>query len=129
MSKGVYALCLARSGSKGVIKKNIRIVAGKPLLGWCCDAAVDSGVFEKVFVSTDSEEIKRTAQLRGYQTHDRDPATATDGASSESGISDFLKAHPECTVLCLLQATSRRPPRRTCRPRTRTSSPRVRTAW
>jgi len=106
MSKGVYALCLARAGSKGVVKKNIRIVAGKPLLGWCCDAAVDSGVFEKVFVSTDSEEIKRTAELRGYQTHARDPATATDTATSEAGIEDFLKAHPECTTLCLLQATS-----------------------
>jgi N-acetylneuraminate synthase len=106
MTKGVYAVCLARGGSKGVPKKNIRIVAGKPLIGWCCDAAVDSGLFEKVFVSTDSEEIKRVAQLRGYEVHNRDAATATDGASSESGIADFLKAHPECTVLCLLQATS-----------------------
>ena len=50
----------------------------------------------------------KTFRLRRarYQTHARDPATATDTATSEAGIEDFLKAHPECTTLCLLQATS-----------------------
>ena len=38
MTKGVYAVCLARGGSKGVPKKNIRIVAGKPLIGWSARA-------------------------------------------------------------------------------------------
>ena len=104
--KVVYALCLCRGGSKGIPMKNIRYVAGKPLLCWCMDAAVDSGVFNRVFVSTDSPEIARTALAAGYEFHDRDPATATDGASSESGIEDFLKHHPECDVCCLLQATS-----------------------
>jgi N-acetylneuraminate synthase len=105
-NEGVYALCLCRGGSKGVPKKNIRIVAGKPLLAWACGAAKDSGIFEKVVVSTDCGDIKACAERSGFEVHNRDPATATDGASSESGIKDFLKAHPKCKVLCLLQATS-----------------------
>jgi CMP-N-acetylneuraminic acid synthetase len=102
----VYALCLARGGSKGIPGKNIRPIGGKPLLCWCMDAALESKVFSRVFVSTDSAEIAQISTGAGYEVHDRDPATATDGASSESGIVDFMNAHPECDVCCLLQATS-----------------------
>jgi len=102
----VYALCLARGGSKGIPGKNIRPIGGKPLLCWCMDSSVTSNVFSRVFVSTDSSEIAEICTTAGYEVHDRDPATATDGASSESGIQDFFKAHPECDVCCLLQATS-----------------------
>ena len=105
-NSGVYALCLCRGGSKGVPKKNIRILSGKPLLQWCMDAATSSGVFERSFVSTDCPDIARVATNAGFEVHQRDPATASDGATSESGIVDFLAAHPECTTLCLLQATS-----------------------
>ena len=105
-NSGVYALCLCRGGSKGVPKKNIRILSGKPLLQWCMGAASESGVFERSFVSTDCPDIARVATNAGFEVHQRDPATASDGATSESGIVDFLAAHPECTTLCLLQATS-----------------------
>ena len=103
---GTYALCLCRGGSKGVPKKNIRILSGKPLFQWCMDAAHTSGLFERTFVSTDCADIERVAKNAGFEVHRRDPATATDGATSESGIVDFLSAHPECQALCLLQATS-----------------------
>merc|ERR1719359_1193358 len=106
MPEGVLAVCLARGGSKGIPKKNIHPVAGKPLLAWCCGAAVESGIFDGVYVSTDAEYIAQSARASGFLVHDRDPATATDKASSESGIADFFNAHPECEVLCLLQATS-----------------------
>ena len=102
----VYALCLARGGSKGIPKKNVQVVCGKELLRWCMDAAVDSKVFSRVFVSTDSAEIARVAIQAGYEVHERDASSATDFASSESGIKDFLDVHPECDVCCLLQATS-----------------------
>lgn len=102
----IMAVCLARGGSKGIPRKNIRFVGGKPLLAWCVDAAIESKVFDKVYVSTDSLEIARISAARGYNIHERDPSTATDGASSESGVADFLRHHPDCDICCLLQATS-----------------------
>ncbi|MBL7070824.1 MAG: acylneuraminate cytidylyltransferase family protein [Candidatus Omnitrophica bacterium] len=53
------ALCVipARGGSKGIPGKNIRLVDGKPLIGFVIEAVVRSGVFDKAIVSTDSAEI------------------------------------------------------------------------
>ena len=50
-----YAFITARSGSKGVPDKNIIDLCGKPLMAWSIEAATQSGVFDRVIVSTDSE--------------------------------------------------------------------------
>ena len=49
----------ARGGSKSIHIKNIKEIAGQPLIYWSLDAAVNSKYVDKVFVSTDSEEIKK----------------------------------------------------------------------
>ena len=56
---------LARGGSKGIPQKNIVDFCGKPLLVWTLRAAIDSEVFDRVIVSTDSEEIKEAAIAAG----------------------------------------------------------------
>ena len=55
----------ARGGSKGVPGKNIRMLAGKPLIAHSIDHAKQSGLFEAVAVSSDSEEILRVAKNHG----------------------------------------------------------------
>lgn len=55
------AIIPARSGSKGLKDKNIRPLAGKPLMAYSIEAAIESGLFDRVFVSTDSEEYQRIA--------------------------------------------------------------------
>ncbi len=52
-------LCVlqVRGGSKGVPKKNIRKVNGKPLMNWTIESAKKSGIFESIWVSSDSDEI------------------------------------------------------------------------
>ena len=52
-------LCVlqVRGGSKGVPKKNIREVNGKPLMNWTIESAKKSGVFESIWISSDSDEI------------------------------------------------------------------------
>ncbi len=55
----------ARGGSKRIPKKNIRLFRGKPMIAWSIDAAIKSRCFDKVFVSTDSEEIASIAKDLG----------------------------------------------------------------
>lgn len=55
------AIITARGGSKRIPKKNIRLFCGKPILAYPVQAAVASGLFTEVMVSTDSEEIAQAA--------------------------------------------------------------------
>ena len=63
----VLALIPARGGSKGIPKKNIRPLAGKPLIAWSIEAARESRVIDRVIVSTDSEEIAAVAREAGAE--------------------------------------------------------------
>ena len=101
----------ARCGSKGVPKKNIRMLCGKPLLGWMVQAAIDTGLFEKIMVSTDSQEFADVAKACGaWVPFLRDQNVATDSASTIEAIcSDKLRLErigETFDVFCLLQATS-----------------------
>jgi len=57
----------ARGGSKGVPKKNIRKIAGKPLIYYTIRSALESKIFSHVFVSTEDEEIARIAKKFGAE--------------------------------------------------------------
>ena len=59
------AIITARGGSKRIPKKNIREFCGKPILAYSIEAALNSGLFDEVMVSTDSEEIADIAREYG----------------------------------------------------------------
>jgi CMP-N-acetylneuraminic acid synthetase len=61
----VVALIGARSGSERVTGKNVRRLAGHPLLAYAIETARQAGVFERIVVSTDSEEIAKVARWYG----------------------------------------------------------------
>lgn len=61
----IWAVIAARSGSKGLPGKNIRLLAGKPLIAHSINFAISSGLFEKVLLSTDSEEYARIGEQFG----------------------------------------------------------------
>jgi N-acylneuraminate cytidylyltransferase len=63
-----YACIFARSGSKGLINKNLMQFCGKPLIFWTIDLALKVKQINKVFVSTDSEEIAEIARMAGAIT-------------------------------------------------------------
>ncbi len=54
----------ARGGSKGIPKKNIRILGGKPLIAHTIESALDSGLFEHIVVSTDDYEIAKISKKK-----------------------------------------------------------------
>ena len=62
MQHSVYAIIPARSGSKGLIGKNVRLLAGHPLLAWSIAAARLAKNIDRVIVSTDSREYVEIAQ-------------------------------------------------------------------
>ena len=66
MSKHVLGLITARGGSKGIPQKNIRKVAGKPLIAWTIEAAINSKL-DRVVVSTDDQEIAEVSRSWGAE--------------------------------------------------------------
>mmetsp|Transcript_71087 Transcript_71087/g.141246 ORF Transcript_71087/g.141246 Transcript_71087/m.141246 type:complete len:241 (+) Transcript_71087:72-794(+) len=102
----IVALIPARGGSVSIPLKNIKELDGRPLIDWTIQAALASGCFKDVYVSTDHEGIAAVAERSGARVHWRDPETATSTASTELAMVDFAKKQPDFDVLCLVQATS-----------------------
>lgn len=61
------AFIFARGGSKGLLRKNIRMFAGKPLIAWAIEHAHEAQGIRRVIVSTDSEEIAAIASQYGAE--------------------------------------------------------------
>ena len=100
-----------RGGSKSIPLKNIKILNGKPLVYWTTKAANDADCVDKVIIATDSDEIKNVVQnfdLSKVEIFDRNPENATDTASTESVMLEFISQsnlNPEDNFF-LIQATS-----------------------
>ncbi|KAG8006046.1 N-acylneuraminate cytidylyltransferase [Nibea albiflora] len=102
----VAALILARGGSKGIPLKNIKMLAGVPLLGWVLRAAVDSNMFDSVWVSTDHDDIEKVAKAWKAEVHRRSPEVSKDSSTSLETIQEFVRLNPEVDVICNIQATA-----------------------
>lgn len=101
----ILGLIPARGGSKGVPKKNIKMIHGKPLIVWSIEKALVSKMIDKVVVSTDSEEIAEIAKKAGAEILMRPAELATDTASTQDVMVHALKQYPADTLV-LLQPTS-----------------------
>ncbi|XP_019711582.1 N-acylneuraminate cytidylyltransferase A [Hippocampus comes] len=102
----IAALVLARGGSKGIPLKNIKMLAGVPLIGWVLRAAVDSELFDSVWVSTDHDKIEEVALAWGAQVHRRSPEVSRDSSSSLETMQEFIRLNPQVDIVCHIQATS-----------------------
>jgi len=90
--KDKIAIILARGGSKRIPRKNIIDFAGKPMLVWSIEAAISSGCFENVVVSTDDEEIASIAKMHGAEVPFlRSEACDDHATSSEATIATLLQ--------------------------------------
>jgi N-acylneuraminate cytidylyltransferase len=79
----VVAFIFARGGSKGVPGKNIRLLAGKPLIAYAIETAQQSKYVDKVIVSTDSEDIAQVAKTYGAEVPFMRPEELAKDASPE----------------------------------------------
>lgn len=108
----IIGLITARGGSKTVPRKNIQVVAGKPLIAWTIEAANASHSLNRVIVSTDDEEIAQTAREWGAQVPFMRPTElAQDGSPHIPVVThavEWLESHEHVKYdyVLLLQPTS-----------------------
>ena len=79
----VLAVVPARGGSKGLPRKNVRLVGGHPLFTWSVWQGLSSRCVDKVVVSTEDGEVKEICGRYGYEVVDRPLELASDGARIE----------------------------------------------
>ncbi len=112
MNVEVLGVITARGGSKGIPRKNLRLVAGKPLIAWTIDVAISSKFLNRVIVSTDDDDIAKVSREYGAEVPFIRPSDlATDEASSIDVILhalELLENHESYRpdYVMLLQPTS-----------------------
>ena len=105
--RSVLAIIPARGGSKGVPRKNVRDVGGKPLLAWTINAANASAYIDRLILSSDDPEIIAAAKDHGCEVPFVRPASlAADDTPGTAPVLHALEAVPGYDVVVLLQATS-----------------------
>ncbi len=105
------AIITARGGSKRIPGKNIKEFCGKPILAYSIEAAVNSGCFDTVMVSTDSEEIAKIARQYGAEVPFlRSGWTAGDFATTadviEEVLSEYEKRNTYFDTFCCIYPTA-----------------------
>lgn len=94
------AIILARGGSKGIPRKNLRHVYGRTLLDWAIQAATDATTIRTVYVSTEDAEIAAEARRHGATVIDRPMELATDAATSAEALLHAIDhIEPEADVI------------------------------
>lgn len=89
---GLLAVIPARGGSKRVPGKNVRLLGGRPVLAYTIEAARESGLFDRIVVSTDSDVIAEVAREAGAEVPFRRPAAlAADEVPVSSATVDALE--------------------------------------
>ncbi|TNJ36602.1 acylneuraminate cytidylyltransferase family protein [Prosthecochloris vibrioformis] len=91
----VLALIPARGGSKGVRRKNLRMIGGKPLLEYTLTAAQRSELVDKTYVSSEDPEILELATSLGATQVQRPADLATDESSAIEVVQHFIEWLPE----------------------------------
>jgi CMP-N-acetylneuraminic acid synthetase len=106
MGENVFGIIPARGGSKGVLRKNIRWVAERPLIAYTIEAARQSRVLTDYLVSTDDEEIAQVARREGAEVLMRPAALAADDTPMVPVIKHALAHRGACDVVVILQPTA-----------------------
>ncbi len=105
--KKFLAIIPARGGSKGVPRKNIKMLAGKPLIAWTIEEAKKSKFIDTCIVSTEDEEIKSVAeQWGGNVPFMRPMELAQDDTPGIEPVLHAMKMIPGYEYVVLLQVTS-----------------------
>jgi CMP-N,N'-diacetyllegionaminic acid synthase len=106
----ILAIIPARGGSKGVPGKNIKLLAGKPLITYSIEAAIESEYINRVVVSTDDDEVAQVSKRYGAEVIKRPGKLAQDDSLTIDAVIHVLNAIEKegysVDIVVLLQPTS-----------------------
>lgn len=105
------AIIPARGGSKRIPRKNVRPFAGQPMISYSVRCAVESGLFDRVVVSTDDDEIASVAQEYGAEVPFRRPAELSDDHTATTAViahavRELQRSGTDVTAACCIYATA-----------------------
>lgn len=105
------AIIPARGGSKRILRKNIKLFCGKPMIAWSIEAALQSACFDHVVVSTDDAEIAEVARQYGATVPFMRPAELSDDYTGtipviRHAIEWFNRQGQRIEEACCLYATA-----------------------
>jgi len=111
LNNNVLSIILARGGSKGIIKKNLQIVGGLPMVVHSINQSIESKIINRVVVSTDDEDIDRISKKYGAEVIERPAEISSDKSPSEDALKhvlEFLNKKENYTpdLVVFLQPTS-----------------------
>lgn len=110
MKQSILSIIPARSGSKGIINKNLVLLSGKPLALWTIEASLSSKYITTTAVSSNDKKILSLAKSLGAKTIARPEYLSNDTCPSEPVIEHAIKHMEECNksydYIILLQPTS-----------------------
>lgn len=96
MNERRLAVITARGGSKRIPRKNIKDFLGRPIIAYSIEAALESGLFDEVMVSTDDEEIAKVARAHGASVpFMRSAETSDDYATTADVLLEVLDSYEE----------------------------------
>ena len=95
----------ARGGSKGIRRKNIQLLCGKPLIGWTIESAQQSTLLDRYVISTEDPEVSEISHSFGAEVIRRPIELASDDILIVYVLQDLL-THIEADTIVLLQCTS-----------------------
>ena len=87
----VVAMIPARLGSKRVPKKNLRLLGNKPLISYIIETAIESGVFDQIYINSEAEIFADIAEEYGVSFYHRNASLASDEANNDQFLQDFCE--------------------------------------
>ncbi len=101
------AIIPARGGSKRILRKNIKDFCGRPMISYAIRAAEESGVFQKIMVSTDDHEISKVSEICGAEVLPTRPRELSDDYTPlvpviQHAIRSVEDFYPGCENVCCI---------------------------
>nr|CAI64277.1 cytidyltransferase, putative [uncultured archaeon]CBH36660.1 conserved hypothetical protein, cytidylyltransferase family [uncultured archaeon] len=111
MNLKILAIIPARGGSKGIPRKNIRLLVGKPLIAYSIETALKANYIDKVVVSTEDAEIAEIAKIYGAEVIERPLKLAKDDVTLDIVVHHAVnslekKEHTKYAFVVTIQPTS-----------------------
>lgn len=100
------AIIPARSGSKRIPNKNIKPFHGLPIIAYSIQTAKESGLFDDIYVSTDSGDIMSAARFHGAHTLKRPRELADDATGTQAVMQYHLQRMPDVDIACCIYPTA-----------------------